>query len=106
MKSPRRGEYIIVKMEMWDEDPDIEAARRCSIVVTGFSDSMSDGSKDQLLEPIYSKGGKVRWVSPSEAVAVLPTESIANGIRLGSPIRLTSMNNLSSSVIGTYDSSK
>lgn len=86
------------------EDFDINFVRRCSVVVSGFDSSMSDGYKEQIMTPIYQKGGCVRWVSPMEAVAVFPSEASLKGLRVSGPAKMTVLSTMSSHLADSYDS--
>jgi hypothetical protein len=83
---------------------DISTVRRCSAVIDGFGSTVPEGARDRLLDPIYSKGGKVRWISPSEAIAVLPSESALGEVKIDGPARITPVHSLSPSVMSSFDS--
>jgi hypothetical protein len=57
------------------------SVRRCSIVVRGIPAHFPDFSKEAMLQPFIERGAAIRWISPTEALLVLPSSGALRAAR-------------------------
>ena len=100
-------------MEDWEVEstavisPEVVTIRKCTILIRGFRSDMSDQVREQIVQPLCSRGGIVKFISPLEAIAVFASPTVATAALslqpTSNPVRFYLLSAISGSEVDGYD---